>query len=121
MRLSTFLSASTLLLTHRKSPTSTSHFTPSPPPTSPHAQTLTSPLPVIVTKACYFNVHSTTVGTFKAQHSEPLDHNGAPQTLTGKYLTCSFSADLADGCIVTVETNVGCGNWTTKSAGGQES
>ncbi|KAF5878975.1 uncharacterized protein Bfra_001148 [Botrytis fragariae] len=85
MRLSIFLSASTLLLTH-------------------------------LTKACYFNVYSTTVGTFKAQHSEPLDHNGAPQTLTGKYLTCSFSADLADGCIVTVKTN-----WTTKTAGGQES
>ncbi|TGO36348.1 hypothetical protein BHYA_0127g00030 [Botrytis hyacinthi] len=86
MRLSIFLSTSTLLLTH-------------------------------LTEACYFNVYSTTVGTFKAQHSEPLDHNGAPQSLTGKHLACSFSADLADGCIVTVKTNVRCGNLTFERIG----
>ncbi|PQE18284.1 hypothetical protein CJF32_00008018 [Rutstroemia sp. NJR-2017a WRK4] len=63
-----------------------------------------------LSNACYFTVHSTTVGDFKAQHSEPKDHAGAPQTITGSSSTCSFSGNLADGCIITLKTNVGCGN-----------
>ncbi|KAJ0121902.1 hypothetical protein J7T55_002412 [Diaporthe amygdali] len=73
---------------------------------------LASALAVATAQGCYFTVHSSTVGDFKVQHSEPSDHGGAKQTISGSKGACSFSGDLADGCIVTVEKNNGCGTLT---------
>ncbi|KAI7784960.1 hypothetical protein LA080_008359 [Diaporthe eres] len=70
---------------------------------------LTSALAVATAQACYFTVHSSTVGDFKVQHSEPSDHGGAAQTISGSKGACSFSGNLADGCIITVTKNNGCG------------
>ncbi|KFY50276.1 hypothetical protein V495_00320 [Pseudogymnoascus sp. VKM F-4514 (FW-929)] len=60
--------------------------------------------------ACFFTVHSSAVGDFKAQHSEPKDHGGAPQTITGGKGSCSFSGHLYDGCTVAVTSNNNCGS-----------
>ncbi|GAM38088.1 hypothetical protein TCE0_033r08549 [Talaromyces pinophilus] len=68
-------------------------------------------------QACYFNVKSSTVGTFSAQHSEPSDHGGAPQTMTGGKGSCSFTANVADGCVVTVIKESGCGSLTFTRVG----
>jgi hypothetical protein len=92
-------------------------------------------------QACYFSVKSSTVGTFSAQHSEPsgkylppdteipeqsllrqlaeyrIDHGGAPQTMTGGKGSCSFTANVADGCVVTVIKESGCGSFTFTRVG----
>ncbi|PVH83028.1 hypothetical protein DL98DRAFT_585752 [Cadophora sp. DSE1049] len=65
-----------------------------------------------LSEACYFTVHSSTVGDFKAQHSEPKDHGGAPQTISGSSGSFPFSGQLFDGCTVSVTTNKGCGTLT---------
>lgn len=54
---------------------------------------------------------------FQDHAAHYLDHGGAPQTLTGSHNGCSFRADLADGCRVTVESEHGCGSLSFQRIG----
>ncbi|KAK6535755.1 hypothetical protein TWF281_000007 [Arthrobotrys megalospora] len=62
--------------------------------------------------ACYWNARSSTAGTWRVQHSEPKDHGGQRQTLTASRGSCRFTANVQDGCRLTVTSSSGCGTLT---------
>jgi hypothetical protein len=92
-----------------------------------------------VSQGCYLTAHSSTVGSFPVQHSEPsgrfdhpslwhimlprlclllcsfkllimpLDHGGAIQYVDWVYEGCTIKGNILDGCGVNISSDVGCG------------
>ncbi len=81
------------------------------------------------TQACYLTAHSSTVGNFAVQHSEPkgkpsvsltavacplipykTDHGGAAQYVTWSHGGCTIKGQILDGCGVKVSSAAGCGS-----------
>ncbi|PMD62355.1 uncharacterized protein K444DRAFT_340094 [Hyaloscypha bicolor E] len=60
-------------------------------------------------QGCYLIAHSSTVGDFPVSHSEPKDHGGAVQHIDWAYKNCVIKGTIADGCGVTVTSDIGCG------------
>src|SRR4051794_13421845 len=76
---------------------------------------------------CFLTAHSSTVGNFAVQHSEPKgmsrtclarnmttnpkqDHGGAAQYVTWSHGKCTIKGQLMDGCGVKVSSAAGCGS-----------
>ncbi|KAH6620874.1 hypothetical protein B0J18DRAFT_466503 [Chaetomium sp. MPI-SDFR-AT-0129] len=59
---------------------------------------------------CFLTAHSSTVGDFAVQHSEPKDHGGAAQYVTWSHGKCTIKGQLMDGCGVKVSSAAGCGS-----------
>jgi hypothetical protein len=78
--------------------------------------------------AFFLTAHSSTVGNFDVQHSEPKgnmsrtllahkmttdskqDHSGAAQYVIWSHGQCTIKGQLMDGCSVKVSSAVGCGS-----------
>ncbi|KAJ4338358.1 hypothetical protein N0V95_008075 [Ascochyta clinopodiicola] len=60
--------------------------------------------------ACFLTAHSSTVGDFAVQHSEPKDHGGAKQSVNWSHGGCTIRGQLLDGCKVVTSSTTGCGS-----------
>ncbi|KAF9693319.1 hypothetical protein EKO04_008617 [Ascochyta lentis] len=61
-------------------------------------------------QGCFLTAHTSAVGDFHVQKSEPLDHNGARQFVNWSKGACTIKGELFNGCTVKVSSTAGCGS-----------